>query len=331
MALGADQEARDTLRYLMATQLRDGHWHQNQWLGGTPYWQGIQLDETAFPVLLAAALDERDALAGIEVEDMVRRALGFIARTGPATEQDRWEESAGLNPFTLAVSIAALVAGAALLPAPAGGWAIELADFWNANIEHWTSVSGTPLACRLGVEGYYVLVLPGSALDHRNMFRAVIPIHNRLGNVAVRADELVGTEFLQLVRFGLRRPDDPLILDSIRVADALLKTDTPSGPVWHRYNCDGYGEHDDGSPYDGTGRGRGWPLLTGRARPLRARRRARPAALSRSDVPDGEPRRHAAGAGLGRRPDPRAGGSHRGGLPDRRCRSSGPMPSSSNC
>ncbi len=263
LALGADQEARDTLRYLMATQLHDGHWHQNQWLGGTAYWHGIQLDETAFPVLLAAALDEREALAGIEVEDTVRRALGFIARTGPATEQDRWEESAGLNPFTLAVSIAALVAGAALLPSPAGDWALELADFWNGNIERWTSVSDTPLAHRLGVEGYYVLVLPGQALDQRNTFRAVIPIHNRPGNEQVRADELVGTEFLQLVRFGLRRPDDPLILASIRVADALLETETPSGPVWHRYNCDGYGEHDDGSPYDGTGRGRGWPLLTG--------------------------------------------------------------------
>ena len=69
---------------------------------------------------------------------MVRRALGFIARTGPATEQDRWEESAGLNPFTLAVSIAALVAGAGLLPPPAGDWALELADFWNSNIERWT-------------------------------------------------------------------------------------------------------------------------------------------------------------------------------------------------
>ncbi len=264
LALGADQEARDTLRYLMATQLEDGHWQQNQWLGGTAYWQGVQLDETAFPVLLAAALDEREALAGVEVEDMVRRALGFIARTGPATEQDRWEESAGINPFTLAVSIAALVAGAGLLPTPAADWALELADFWNGNIERWTSVADTPLARRLGVAGYYVLVLPAQAIERRpDIFRQVIPIHNRADNAAVRADELVGTEFLQLVRFGLRRADDPLILDSIRVADALLKTDTPSGPVWHRYNGDGYGEHDDGSPYDGAGRGRGWPLLTG--------------------------------------------------------------------
>jgi glucoamylase len=263
LALGAEQEARDTLRYLIATQLEDGHWCQNQWLGGRAYWQGIQLDETAFPVLLAAMLDEREALSGIEVEDMVRRALGFIARTGPATEQDRWEESTGINPFTLAVSVAALVAGAELLPPPARDWALELADFWNSNIEPWTSVSGTPLAQRLGVRGYYVLVLPVQILERPEIFNQVVPIHNRAAGAGVPGDELVSTEFLQLVRFGLRSADDPLILDSLRVADALLKTETPCGPVWHRYNGDGYGEHADGSAYDGRGRGRGWPLLTG--------------------------------------------------------------------
>jgi len=223
---------------------------------------GIQLDETAFPVLLATALDEREALAGIEVEDMVRRALGCIARTGPATEQDRWEESTGINPFTLAVCIAALVAGAELLRPPACDWALDLADFWNSNIERWTSVADTALAKRLGVSGYYVRVLPVQILEGPDFILQVMPIHNRADD-GVPADEAIGTEFLQLVRFGLRGAEDPLILASIRVADALLKTDTPSGPVWHRYNGDGYGEHDDGSAYDGTGRGRGWPLLTG--------------------------------------------------------------------
>jgi glucoamylase len=63
--------------------------------------------------------------------------------------------------------------------------------------------------------------------------------------------------------FGLRAPDNPLIRASLRVVDDLLKTDTPNGPVWHRYQGDGYGEHEDGSAYDGTGRGRGWPLLIG--------------------------------------------------------------------
>ena len=263
LALGAEQEARDTLRYLIATQIEDGHWHQNQWLGGTPYWQGIQLDETALPVLLAAALEEREALSGIEVEDMVRRALGFIARTGPATDQDRWEENAGVNPFTLAVCIAALVAGAELLPPPASEWALELADFWNSNIERWTSVAGTPLAERLGVPGYHVRVSATPSLEEPAGLRHVVSIRNRPGDITISADEEIGTEFLQLVRFGLRSADDPLILASIRVSDALLKTETPSGPVWHRYNGDGYGEHDDGRAYDGTGTGRGWPLLTG--------------------------------------------------------------------
>jgi glucoamylase len=64
-------------------------------------------------------------------------------------------------------------------------------------------------------------------------------------------------------RFGLRAPDDPRILSTVKVIDATLKVETTRGPAWHRYQGDGYGEHPDGSPYDGTGVGRAWPLLTG--------------------------------------------------------------------
>ena len=263
LALGAEDEAVDTLRYMIATQNEDGHWHQNQWLGGTPFWVGIQLDETAFPVLLAAALGDRDRLRGIAVDDMVRRALGFIARTGPSTTQDRWEENEGINPFTLAVSIAALVAGADLLPAPARDWALALADFWNSRIEDWATVADTPLARRFDVPGYYPRVLPPQVLVDHAAALALVPIRNRGGAVAPPAEDMIGTEFLQLVRFGLRQPDDPLIRASIKIADALLKTETPNGPVWHRYTGDGYGEHHDGRAFDGTGHGRGWPLLTG--------------------------------------------------------------------
>jgi glucoamylase len=263
LAFGAEQEARDTLRYLIATQTEDGHWYQNQWLGGTPYWQGIQLDEAAFPVLLAAELDERDALRGVAVADMVRRALGYIARTGPSTMQDRWEENEGINAFTLAMAIAALVAGAALLPPPECDWALALADFWNAHVEDWLTVAGTDLTQVYGVPGYYVRVAPPDILRQADANHAVVPIRNRRDTSGLPGDEQIGTEFLQLVRIGLRLPDDPLILGSLTLADALLKSDTPSGPVWHRYRGDGYGEHEDGSAYDGTGIGRGWPLLTG--------------------------------------------------------------------
>lgn len=36
-----------------------------------------------------------------------------------------------------------------------------------------------------------------------------------------------------------------------------------AGRLWRRYNGDGYGEHADGSPFDGTGVGRAWPLPAG--------------------------------------------------------------------
>lgn len=71
----------------------------------------------------------------------------------------------------------------------------------------------------------------------------------------------VALDFLQLVRLGLRRAGDPWVLDSVQIADTLLRSDTPMGPAWHRYPGDGYGEHADGTAFDGVGRG--WPLLTG--------------------------------------------------------------------
>ncbi len=263
LALGAVPEARDILRYLIATQLAAGNWSQNQWLGGKPFWQGCQLDEAAFPVLLATALAERRALAGIEVAAMVGRALGFIARTGPATEQDRWEEDAGINAFTLATCIAALVCGAAWLDEPARAWALRIADDWNARIEDWTVARGTALAQAHGVAGYYVRIAPPADADGVSHLDRVLAIKNLSRDPGLAAQDQVATDFLQLVRLGLRSADDPLVVDTLAVVDAVLRVETPAGPAWHRYSCDGYGEHDDGSPFDGTGRGRAWPLLTG--------------------------------------------------------------------
>ena len=65
------------------------------------------------------------------------------------------------------------------------------------------------------------------------------------------------------MRFGLRAPDDPRIRNTVSLVDALLRCELPQGPLWYRYTDDGYGEHEDGSPFDGTGQGRAWPLLAG--------------------------------------------------------------------
>ncbi len=263
LVLGATEEARDTLGYLIATQNQDGHWYQNQWLGGSPYWQGVQLDEVAFPVLLAAALHERQQLGGVEVGDMAHRALSFIAQTGPATDQDRWEENAGVNAFTLATCIGALVSGSVFLPPTARGWALELADFWNASIEQWTTAANPEFCARFGVERYFIRTAPQQITSGEPALREPIPLRNRDDLADIPADQLIGTDFLHLVRFGLRDPHDPIVLDSVRVIDQLLRFDGPTGVSWRRYNADGYGEHDDGRPFDGRGQGRPWPLLTG--------------------------------------------------------------------
>jgi glucoamylase len=263
LGVGGEAEARDVLRYLIATQYEVGRWNQNQWLGGTPFWQGTQLDETALPVLLASLLSERNQLAGIEVDGMIRRALAFIVCNGPVTDQDRWEEDRGINAFTLAVSIAALVAGSEFLSAGERSIALDVADDWETRIESWLYVRGSSLAEQSGVEGHYIRMAPREVCADPGAVGNTLPIKNLEQDPGLPYAEQVSTDFLQLVRFGLRSPDDPAVRATIAVVDGLLRVETPSGPVWHRYNHDGYGEHDDGRGFDGTGRGRGWPLLTG--------------------------------------------------------------------
>ena len=263
VALGAYETARDVLAYLIATQQADGHWLQNQWLGGKPFWQGIQLDEVGFPVLLAGLLREHDALGDLPVADMVEGAVRFIIAEGPCTGQDRWEEDPGINTFTLAIAIAGLVEGAHFLHGRAAELALMVADYWHACIEDWCWASGTQLSRRVGVAGYYLRAAPASVLLQDGAKADHVPIKNRAHDFDRPANEQISTDFLQLVRYGLRGADDPHVTASLEVVDAMLRCETPNGPVWHRYIGDGYGEHSDGRPFDGVGHGRGWPLLTG--------------------------------------------------------------------
>lgn len=259
IAVNQIQEATRVLAGFISTQCSDGHWSQNYYPNGVPFWSGLQLDEAAFPVLLASKLRElgRADLHGTTF--MVRRALSFVASTGPTSDQDRWEESPGTNPFTLAVAIAALVAGSAWLEAPERDYALDLADDWNERLESFCFVTHTPLAEKHGVAGYYVRL---GAPQKDGGLTGRVHLSNREGET-VPASALVSMDFSYLTRLGLRAAGDTRIRDTIAVTDALLRVATPSGPVYHRYNEDGYGEKADGSPFDGSGIGRLWPILTG--------------------------------------------------------------------
>ena len=258
------------LIYLAVSQQEDGGFAQNFWVDGGPYWRGIQLDEVAFPILLAWQLQRQNALQEFAPYPMVLKAAAYLVRHGPVTQQERWEEASGYSPSTLASNIAALI-GAACLARGRGDEAVaalleEYADFLECHIEAWTVTTEGSLAA--GIQRHYIRILPedvGNANPLEDPNSKVLKIKNHPAGAqdSFPAKEIVDAGFLQLVRYGIRRPDDPLIVDSLKVIDAVLKVDTPVGPVWHRYNHDGYGQREDGGPYIGWGKGRAWPLLTG--------------------------------------------------------------------
>ena len=260
--IGLFDDARRMLLFLLSTQEDDGHWAQNFTPDGAHYWSGMQLDETALPVILAAKLTELGVLSMHDhgpLCQMVTAAVRYLVANGPLSNQDRWEESAGANAFTMAAAIAALVGAAShgFLSAADAATALATADLWNESIEDYLYVSGTPLDVEHGTTGHYVRIAPPG--EGKN---GLVVVANR-GGLVVRADCLVGLEFLTLVRYGLRSALDPRIVDSVRIVDAVLRHDLPGGPLYHRYQEDGYGEHEDGSPFNGSGIGRLWPLLSG--------------------------------------------------------------------
>src|SRR5207244_13553334 len=113
--------------------------------------------------------------------------------------------------------------------------------------------------------GYYVRIAPTKPSNIEVPASAFVSLRNRpLGQEVVPGEQLVSVDALALVRYGLRSAKDPRILDTVKVIDTILRKETKTGPVWHRYNLDGYGEHDDGSPFDGTGDGRGGAALAER-------------------------------------------------------------------
>ena len=270
LASGRKETARRALVYLACSQAPDGSFPQNFWIDGTPYWHGIQLDEVAFPVILAWRLWKADGLVDFDPYPMVLAAARFLVRHSPATQQERWEESSGYSPSTLAAIIAALICAADFARSrqqqSAASFLEEYADFLESHVERWTVTTDGTLVP--GISRHYIRIHPspcdgGIPDEDPNAGDLRIPNRPPGARFIFPAKDIVDAGFLELIRYGIRRPGDSLIEDSLRVVDAVLKVDTPFGPCWRRYNHDGYGERPDGGPFEGWGQGRAWPLLTG--------------------------------------------------------------------
>ncbi len=270
LACGRVDTALRALVYLACTQKPDGSFAQNFWVDGTPYWTGIQLDEVAFPVMLAWRLWKLDGLGNFNVFPFVERAAAFLVRYAPITQQERWEENAGYSPSTLAAVISGLICAADIVRANhAAEMALfleEYADWIEAHLEEWTVTEDGVLDPE--VKRHYIRINPplrGERYYQQDLGEGMIRLANRGPGerYEFEAREIVDAGFLELVRYGVRSAHDPLIVDSLKVIDRTLKVDAPEGPCWRRYNHDGYGQRHDGGPFLGWGQGRAWPIMTG--------------------------------------------------------------------
>jgi glucoamylase len=270
LACSRVEAARRALVYLACTQQPDGGFAQNFWIDGTPYWRGLQLDEVAFPLILAWRLWKQNELDQMHIFTFVERAAGFLVRHSPITNQERWEENAGYSPSTLAAVIAGLVCAAEIVrahdAAEMATFLEEQADWIEKHLEDWTVTSNGVLHPE--VKRHYMRIRPpecGEAYAHEECGKELVRLANQPPGArnTFEAREIIDGGFLELVRYGVRRADHPLIIDSIKVMDAALKRDLPQGPGWLRYNHDGYGQTADCGPFVGSGQGRPWPLLTG--------------------------------------------------------------------
>ena len=263
------------LMFLATSQSPDGGFHQNFYINGEPYWDGLQLDEISYPIILAYRLARAGALQNYDPKRMVLAAAGALIAKGPMTQEERWEENEGYSPSTLASNIAGLLCAADLAErdwndAETALFLREHADFLESHLETWCVAHRGSLNPQ--GKPYYIRILPTqvkSVGSNRNPSlpedpdAATVYLKNVPYGGAFPAREIVDGGFLELVRLGVRSADDAFIKNTVEVIDLILKDELPQGPCYRRYNHDGYGQGDHGEPFGPNGVGRPWPLLAG--------------------------------------------------------------------
>jgi glucoamylase len=302
-ALGDQQTPLAAFHYLPQVQVKAdtkgntgvGGWFlQKTWVDGTTEWVGVQLDQTAMPIMLGWKLWKLGWLSEADLKTyygkMIKPAADFLVGGGkvgvgwnhetikpPYTQQERWEEQGGHSPSTTAATIAGLVTAGdiAELAGDAAGAARyrSTADAYSAKVEARMVTTKGPF----GDGTYYVRLNQNEdPNDHA-------PIGAANGQIAPPKDQVVDGGFLELVRYGVRRADDAAIVGSLPELDDTSRADLyrvrydfkfpgveGEFPGWRRYDVDGYGEDAQTGANYGVGgkmspgqRGRVWPIFTG--------------------------------------------------------------------
>ena len=270
IAAGDTAGANRALDWLFDVQQKaDGSFPQNSKPDGTPVWTGLQMDEVAFPMILAEQLGRTDA----STWSHVKRAADFLlsykdpetGNVAPWSPMERWENQAGYSPATIASEIAGLVCAAQIAKAngddDSAARYLATADAWQGKVKAWTVTTTGPYSA----QPYFLRLTKDGDPNAGTTYST-----GDGGPSAADQRTVVDPSFLDLVRLGVLPADDPDIINSEKVVDAQLGVDTPRGFFWHRAAFDGYGEFRDGRPWDfgqepdsRTTIGRAWPLLNG--------------------------------------------------------------------
>lgn len=261
--------ARATVRFLLEQQqLADGRIPRNSLVNGksAPDTGGDQLDETAYPILMAwqAGLGGDAAL----YTDHIRRAADFLVTHGPSFGSERWEEQSGYSPSTIAAEIAGLVAAGRIADVQGDHHRAKVyravADHFQRNIKKWAVTttgrySADPYFIRLSKTGD-----PDAAITYG------------LGNGGPTEDQrdVIDAGFLELTRLGELPANDPDVANSLGVVDQVIGRDTSSGRGFYRYGAavdtvttagteDGYGDCYEPDPTTCDPSGKPWPGKNG--------------------------------------------------------------------
>jgi glucan 1,4-alpha-glucosidase len=251
--------ARDAVTFLFNRQQQaDGSMPRNSLVNGklAPDSFNTQLDECAYPILMAWTLGMTSSTL---YQNHIRPAAYFVASHGPSFGPERWEEQGGYSPSTIAAEIAGLISAADIADVNGDHVSARVfrgtADDWQRSIKGWTVTTNGPLATHP-----YFIRLSKTGDPNAAIFYNV-------GNGGPTLDQrtVIDAGFLELSRLGELAASDAAIQESLPVVDATIRSTTPSGPGWHRYNGDGYGDgSSDGHPWAPSGHGTGhlWPALS---------------------------------------------------------------------
>src|SRR5215213_6215892 len=263
LADGDRAGAERALTYLFERQQKaDGSFPQNSTVDGTEKWTNTQLDEVALPIVLAWQLGRKD---GTTYRSHIKPAAEYVVANGPQTSQERWENQGGYSPATIASEIAGLVCAADIAranrdPSTANKY-LKTADDWQAKVDSWTATTNGPYS----PQPYYLRLTKDGNPNAGTTYNI-----GDGGPDNVDQRTIVDPSYLELVRLGVKRWDDPIVRNTVSVVDTQLGAGTPNGTFWHRYNFDGYGETQTGDPWDigfdpGSQAtiGRIWPIFAG--------------------------------------------------------------------